>query len=50
MGRILRLHLFHVLQTLSPPPTWTWGCRRAGCTARHTGGTCSGTSCSCCRT
>ena len=38
-GRILRLHLFHVLQTLSrTPPTWTSACPPADCTARPTAG------------
>jgi len=45
--RVLRLHLVHLLQTISPhPPTSTPGSRPAGCTVRPIGGTSSGTRCS----
>ena len=49
--RVLRLHLFHLLQTVSPH-TGRPRRRRArarACTARPTAATSSGTSCSCCR-
>lgn len=49
-GGILRLHLFHLLQTLSPHTAeLDVGVPPEVCTVRPTAGTSSGTSCSCCR-
>ena len=46
-SRILRLHLLHLLQTVSPnSATSTSGYRPADSTVRHIAGTSSGTSCS----
>ena len=47
VARTLKLHVFHLLQTVSlHTSTWTSGCRPGACTARPTGATSSGTSCS----
>ena len=48
--KVLRLHAFHTLQTLSRHTMeLDVGVPRAGSTARGTAGTCSGTMCSSCR-
>jgi trehalose/maltose hydrolase-like predicted phosphorylase len=48
-GRVLRLHLFHVLQTLSPPTAeLDVGVPARGLHGEPTGAMSSGTSCSCC--